>query len=547
MLARPAAAVQTAQGRRALITDARSVALSRWEVTSESLHRAVEDFLAGAGNAVVLENGVAAFDLAEARYSISGEYNKCLLHLWSADRSVVRRVLSIEAKRDVLRLEVQCLGQTWPTKLEICRERDRRTPTAKKITRSTYQSKLQRMLERQYPGHVVGRLSSSIDLERSFGPIYARGLLRQGQSAVAVMGVNADETQSFIDACLTFGILWLDACRQHHAGKLVVSGLKLFLPPGTSAMVQNRMGHLDHGLARFELYEVDEQQMTLEQVDWNDCGNIATRLVHTTDEAAARARFHEEISYVKSLYARVEVAVLNPAEVAFRCLGLEFARARLFHEPGTASSTPQLVFGLGCGETVFDHTSADRFRALVYSIAEVRHADGPRDHLLWRMHPERWLESLTLQCVNAVDEHLDSDSVYSQVPAFSAADRAMIDVLSVTREGRLAVIELKADEDLHLPLQGVDYWLRVSWHHRQGEFKSFGYFPTRELSPQPPLLYLVAPALHIHPATDTILRYLSPAIPWSLVGIDERWRSGVRPVFRKRPGSSGSSAATADR
>jgi len=35
---------------------------------------------------------------------------------------------------------------------------------------------------------------------------------------------------------------------------------------------------------------------------------------------------------------------------------------------------------------------------------------------------------------------------------------------------------------------------------------------------------LVAPALHVHPATDTLLRYLSPAIEWQLVALDERWR-----------------------
>jgi hypothetical protein len=58
----------------------------------------------------------------------------------------------------------------------------------------------------------------------------------------------------------------------------------------------------------------------------------------------------------------------------------------------------------------------------------------------------------------------------------------------------------------------------------------------RELSSTPPLLFLVAPALHVHPATDTILRYISSEIDWTLVGIDERWRTGVRPVFRKRPG-----------
>lgn len=88
----------------------------------------------------------------------------------------------------------------------------------------------------------------------------------------------------------------------------------------------------------------------------------------------------------------------------------------------------------------------------------------------------------------------------------------MIDVLAATREHRLAVIELKADEDIHLPLQGLDYWARVSWHQQRGEFTKFGYFPGRELSAESPLLLLVAPALHIHPATDTLLRYLSPAI-----------------------------------
>jgi hypothetical protein len=67
-----------------------------------------------------------------------------------------------------------------------------------------------------------------------------------------------------------------------------------------------------------------------------------------------------------------------------------------------------------------------------------------------------------------------------------------------------------------------------------GEFLKFGYFGGRVLSEQSPLLFLVAPALHVHPATDVILRYLSPDIDWAVVGIDERWREGVRVVFRKR-------------
>jgi hypothetical protein len=55
------------------------------------------------------------------------------------------------------------------------------------------------------------------------------------------------------------------------------------------------------------------------------------------------------------------------------------------------------------------------------------------------------------------------------------------------------------------------------------------------LSPEKPLLFLVAPALHVHPATDILLRYFSPEIAWEFVGIDEHWREGVKVVFRKRP------------
>jgi hypothetical protein len=109
----------------------------------------------------------------------------------------------------------------------------------------------------------------------------------------------------------------------------------------------------------------------------------------------------------------------------------------------------------------------------------------------------------------------------------------MIDVLTCTAQGRIAVLELKADEDIHLPLQGLDYWARVQWHHSRGEFQQYGYFNGVQLSPRPPLLYLVAPSLRVHPATDTILRYFSPAIEWTLVGVDERWREGIRVIYRK--------------
>jgi len=204
-------------------------------------------------------------------------------------------------------------------------------------------------------------------------------------------------------------------------------------------------------------------------------------------------------------------------------------------EAVTFRSRQEIVFGVGAEERVLEDRNWALFVQLLTALRNTRHPYGPRHDRLFRMHPERWLESLVRADVSVIDERLETESVYSQVPAFSAADRAMIDVLTLTHEGRLAVVELKADEDIHLPLQGLDYWARVQWHHGRGEFLRFGYFGGRELSEDSPLLFLVAPALHVHPTTDVILRYISPEIEWAFVGIDERWREGVKVVFRKRP------------
>lgn len=500
-------------------------------MTPEQLARAIQDFLGEAPRAVVREEGELLFDFAQARYAVSTEHGKCVLHLWSDERNAVRRVVGSELKSGVLRLAVQRFGQSRPQTLELCRDRDQRTPTAKKATRSAYRRLLERTLTQHFPGHKPERFSSAMDLEKSFGPIYTRGLLHRGNSAFAVLGVNANEMQASIDAALTFGLLWLDHCRQ--GTRLVIEGLKLFLPPGSSAIARERMAHLNHAAAKFALYELHERDLALEEIDCRDRGNIATRLVRCPDETAARDRFAAQVAIVRHLVPEVEPVVLNSTEVAFRLHGLEFARARLAATSAFKSQT-ELVFGPPPQETKLTDDNAADFERFAKMLARARRTHADRANPLFRMHPERWLESLVVRDLSRLDRRLLPAPVYSQVPAFSASDRAMIDVLGVTREGRLAVVELKADEDIHLPLQGIDYWARVHWHHQRGEFKQFGYFAGVELSPEPPLLLLVAPALRVHPATDTLLRYIAPEIDCELLAIDERWRDELRVVFRKR-------------
>ena len=56
---------------------------------------------------------------------------------------------------------------------------------------------------------------------------------------------------------------------------------------------------------------------------------------------------------------------------------------------------------------------------------------------------------------------LDQRFVYAQVFANARGQHGILDLLTVKRSGRLAIIELKASERLHLPLPAADYWLRV--------------------------------------------------------------------------------------
>src|ERR1019366_5777563 len=178
-------------------------------ITPKYLAKVLEQFLADAPQAVATEDGELLFEFATAKYSVSGE-GKCILHLWSEERNAVRRVLDAEVKGRTLRLSVMRFGQSQPRVLEICADRDRRKGAAKHAARARYQHLLERVLLHEYPGFKIEHLSASPDLEHSFSQVYTRAVLRAGQSAFAVLGVNAEETQASEDAVLTFGILWMD-------------------------------------------------------------------------------------------------------------------------------------------------------------------------------------------------------------------------------------------------------------------------------------------------------------------------------------------------
>jgi len=506
------------------------------------LARSLEEFLAAHPRAAILEDGRLLFDLRLARYSISAEHGRCLLHLWSEERNVVRTVAAIEPRRETLRLETRRFGQTKPQTLTLVPDPDCRTPTARDTARRRYMRVLEQALGAAFPDWNVESFRSAMDMENSFGPACARGVLTRGRAAWAVIGVGPEEPAAVMEGVLTVGILWLAYCREHGGGRRVFHGLRVVAPRGCAAVSLARMAWLNAELAQWELFEMDPASRELTACAVGDTGNLAVQLAHACDPRAALERCATGVAHLRAvlppdLLMATEIRARSATEISFSLHGLEYARVRQSLAPGSFTRQDEITFGAGPSETLLDDTTEDMFLDLMDRLLQGRDAARSTRDPLYRLQPERWLESVLRRDLSVLHAGLGSAPVYSQVPAFASASRTLLDLLTATQQGRLAVLELKADDDLHLPLQALDYWARVRMLHRAGELQQQGYFPGMELSQEDPLLVLVAPALRIHPANETVLRHFSPKVPWELIALDEHWRQECRVVLRKHGGA----------
>ena len=519
---------------------------------ASKLAQTIEEYLTDHPTAAVLEDGRVLFDMRTARYAVTEQHGRCLLQLWSEERNVMRTVVEIAERAQCLRLMTRRMGAAKPTALEFAAANDRRTPTAREAARKNYQRLLERALTRRFIGSKVDGLRSAMDLEHSFGPAYVRGRMLKGTAAEAVIGVSEVESGAVVDGILTLGILWLDHCRQKGDGRRHFGGLKVIVPAGAWRTTAERMAWLNHGAAEFQLYTLDERSEELEQVDFRDTGNLDSRLVHAFNSQAAIERCQAGVNRLMELVPaaareRVEVRASSASEVGLHLHGLEFARVRHGFAAGSFMHRDEVTFGAGANETPLTDETEGICRELLSRLFRSRRPDGAHTDPLYRMQPERWLEAELRAGIAELLPGLRGDLMYTQVPALSTGDRGMLDLLTLDRNGRLAVIELKADEDLQLALQALDYWIRVRALNADRQpvvgsgggralsaFERQGYFAGAEVSELPPRLLLAGPALRIHPANEPVLRYFSPQVEWELLAVGEHWRRELKVVFRKR-------------
>ena len=502
--------------------------------------------------AAVLEDGRVVFDMRWAKFSASESHGRCVLQLWNEERNLVRSVVSVEARAGSLRVLTRRMGAAKAETLELVPSRERRTPTSHDAARLEYLRLLERVFQRMWPEWTMEGMRSAADLEHSFGPAYVRGRLLRGGTAEVVIGVGAEESSATVDGVLTLGLLWLDYCREQSVrrggGNRHFGGLRVVVPAGAWRTTAERMAWLNHGLAGFRLFTLDEGSEELAEIDYRDAGNVESRLVHAFNVSAALERTQAGVARVMRLMPatgreRVEVRANSAGEVGLLLHGLEFARVRQGAAAHSFAREEEISFGAGAHETPLNEETEQLCGELLARLFAGRRVDGEHTDALFRLQPERWLESRIRMHLEAFLPALCRDFLYSQVPAIGAGERGMLDLLTLDREGRLTVIEVKADEDMQLPLQGLDYWIRVRALNAErqrmgtreiGAFEQAGYFAETQVASRPPKLLLVAPALRIHPSNEIVLRYLSPQVEWELVAVSEHWRRELKVVFRKR-------------
>lgn len=485
------------------------------------METAIRRFLETSKQPAMWEPGEEPLPLSEGNYSLEVRSGRLVLQAWDERRVLARRIRAISRQRSHrLELEVERLARRTGRLVLVDLAREQRSAVEQRAARLVLRERLRVALAREYPNWRIVEISAEPNLEQSLSPVYPRALLRQGQRAWAAL--MAPDEPAAADGALSFGLIWLDYLRRREQ-RLVIEGLALFLPDGLERTTCLRLNWLDPEAARFHVFAYTAEGGE-DLVDPADYGNLDTTLDHPGGESAdALEETQDWAEHLRSVPG-VEVVTLPDGALSFRVRGLEFARRK-------GSS---VWIGIQQRERA-GLTSLGELERMAAELARLRSA-AARDRLnpAWRLQPERWLESQVRAHIGRIDATLLPEPIYGQVPAIVGGDRGVLDLLAVDRTGRLAVLELKATADIHLPLQALDYWLRVRWHLERGEFQARGYFPGVALRPDPPRLLLIAPALEFHPTTETILRYFRPDIEVERIGLGVEWRKEVQIVFRAR-------------
>ena len=480
------------------------------------IHAVIEAFLKQSRQPALLEPGEELLPLTGDNFALQVRGQWLTLQAWDRTRNLTRRVLEVaESSTARIELTVERFAHREGQLFLLDLARRSGAEAGRRSGRLVFRERFRLFLRRQFPEWRLSELSAEANLQYSLSPAFPRAFLRHGQHGWAALACPPEGDAA---AALTFGLIWLEYLRGRER-RVAIEGLALYVPAGSERAAALRLLCLDPAAARFELFTYSPEDF-VERVDPRDHGNLDTRLESCRRPDPNQAGPWQRIANLPG----VESVPKTDGRLSLRIHGLEFAEL----------AGSELRFGLA-DRRVAGPQHAAEIERLAAELGRARLPGAPdREHELYRRYPEAWLESQVRRQIETIDASLLPDPVYDQVPAFAGGERGILDLLAIDRAGRLAVLELKASADPNLPLQALDYWIRVKWHLDRQEFRLHGYFPGIAVRPDPPRLLLVAPSLEFHPTTEALLSYFSPTIEVERIGLAVEWRKGLEVMFRLR-------------
>ncbi len=217
-------------------------------------------------------------------------------------------------------------------------------------------------------------------------------------------------------------------------------------------------------------------------------------------------------------------AVFSKNGETLRFQGLPFARVR-------KNLTEEKVwFGVEKSKQILAENNLEEFGELIENLQQFRRFDAPnKRHIFHTLAPEAWLESILRRNINLLDGNLILAPLYHQF----RAERDKIDLLALRKDGRLAIIELKAATDREMIFQAAEYWRKIEFLRRKDVLQKANLFGNAKISDAPTILYLAAPTLCFHRDFEFLKSVISPEIEIFRFDLNENWREKIRILQRR--------------
>ena len=373
-------------------------------------------------------------------------------------------------------------------------------------------------------GTTVERLSLSRGPKPGQPGRYAQIVLLRRRERIAVAGPVVSSQPSAVDAFLSSALLWF--------GRKSVEQLWLVVSPELLKPMNYRVALLRTGLRNvIKVFTADEQLTSLTEVTCPGKEELWKNKLARFPPVPAAVSSELTMAIVAEAPEAIDVVHAHHGET-LRYFGLPFARVRslLGHQ--------KVWFGIDrVHRRLLDESTLNDWHNLLADLREHRSSSAfDHRHAFYRAAPEAWLESMMRRDITRLDPGLIIAPLHAQFRTARGAKLGIrpIDLLALRQDGRLVVIELKVSEDREHVLQGADYWRRVEAHRRRGHITKAKLFGSRAISDEPPLVYLVAPTLRVHPAFQTLAHCISSDIEIYRFDINEDWRTGVRVMRRQR-------------